>query len=399
MRSLTTRVLVLVLVMLPNLTRAEGSRLDTARALFLQGNALFKKGDFESALVKYEKAREHYPSFKIDITIATALSNLKRNADSLREYRRLLGKMDRKTSDDVLEKVRREIERLERVVATLTVSGSPEGATVSIDGDHLSLLSSGESSLDPGLHLIAISKPGFEPRIVKLTLSAGERRELRILLKPLARETVRAPGPAQTAPPQRGRLEIAGLELVSGVGFWRTSQTKCYAPPCLYLKSENGFAGVGAVLRLLTLRWKFIFWTVLETSYVAAASNQQFAAFSTRVGLQFHPGSSARLRLQVGLALGYTHLAIPSVLEPSVLDEKTIDRTDNQFTMDGFMLSPTVHASYRVSRNVAIGGGIRMPVIVAHDLSVPNSDLSYLTSGGNSIPMLLLFGATVSWLM
>ena len=396
-------VLVLLSAMgLSSLTFAEGTKLETARALFLAGNALYKKGDFEGALVKYEKAREQYPDFKIDITIATALSNLKRNADSLREYRRLLGKLDRKTPDNVVERIRREVSRLEQLVATLTVSGHPEGATVNIDGDHFSLVPSGESSLDPGLHLIAISKSGFESRIVKLILSAGERRELRVLLEPLARASVdraaQAPDSRQTAALERGRLEIAGLEIVTGVGFWRSSESKCYIPPCLYTKSKSGFAGVGAVLRLLTLRWKSIFWTVLETSYVSAAPNQQFATFCTRVGLQFHPGSSARLRLQVGLALGYSHLAIPSVIDPSVIDPNTIDRTGNQFTMDGFLLSPTVHASYRVSSNFSVGGGVRMPIILVHDLTVPNSDLSYLSSEGNSIPMLLLFGATISWL-
>lgn len=396
-------VLVLLSAMgLSSLTHAEGTKLEVARALFMAGNALFNKGDFEGALVEYEKAREHYPNFKIDISIATALSNLKRNADSLREYRRLLGNSARKTPDDVVERTRREVKRLEQLVASLTVSGHPAGATVDIDGDHVSLVPSGESYLDPGLHLIAISKPGFEPRIVKLTLRAGERRELRVLLKPWPGPSVDRAAPApdakQIAALERGRLEIAGLELVTGVGFWRSGESKCYIPPCLYLKSKSGFAGVGAVLRILTLRWKYIFWTVLETSYVSAAQNQQFAAFGTRVGLQFHPGSSARLRLQIGLALGYSHLAIPSVVDPSVTNKNIIDRTGNQFTMDGFLLSPTVHASYRVSSNLTVGGGVRLPVILAHDLSVPNSDLSYLSSEGNSIPMLLLLGASISWL-
>ena len=222
------------------------------------------------------------------------------------------------------------------------------------------------------------------------------------MLKPLAGASVvraaRAPGARQTAALESSRLEIAGLELVTGVGFWRSSDSTCHISPCLYIKANSGFAGVGAVLRLLTLRWKYIFWTVLETSYVSAAANQQLATFGTRVGLQLHPGSSARLRLQVGLAMGYSHLAIPSVMEPSVIEKDTIDRTGNQFTMDGFMLSPTVHASYRVSSNISVGGGVRMPMVVAHDLTVPNSDLSYLSSEGNSIPMLLLFGATISWL-
>ncbi len=398
-----TTVLVLLASMgLWSITHAQGTKLEAARALFQEGNTLYKKGDFEGALKKYEAAREHYPSFKIDITIATALGNLKRNADALREYQRLLSKLDRRAPDDAVDRARREVRRLKQLVATVTVSGGPSGAAVNIDGEHLSLVPSGESYLDPGLHLVAISKPGFEPRIEKLTLGAGERRELRIRLKPTSKARgergAQAPNTEQAAALERGRLEIAGMELVTGIGFWRSSQSRCYIPPCLYIKSDSGFAGVGAVLRLATLRWKHLFWTVLETSYVSAASNQQFAAFGTRVGLQLNPGSSTRLRLQIGLALGYSHLAIPSVVEPSVVDNETIDRTDNQFTMDGFWLSPTVHASYRVSGNLSVGGGVRMPMVLAHALTVPNSDLSYLTSEGNGIPVLLLFGASISWL-
>lgn len=376
---------------------------EEARQLFLAGNTLFAAGDYPGALAKFRQARKLYPYYKIDVNIAVTLNRLQRHAEALRYYEVFLKTADKVAPRDVVEEAQKEVLALRQKVAVLTIDGPPKGATLNIDGEQtLELPLPAGHYLEPGSHVVLIHMSGYFPHLQKLQLAAGQQRQLKVELKKdqvaAAPQDCPSPPPPEVSerddPARPNRTEIAGVELVTGPGFWWSGKDSYNCKRCVYPKAESDFLGVGLLFRLLTLKKSVLYWTVLELSYVGAGANQRLATIGTRVGLQFNPGSSGRLRIQAGLALGYFHLAFPSVIE----NTEGYDRSDNEFTLDGFMISPTLHLDYRLSRDFTLGGGIRLPIGAGFGVNAPHYDSSDIIGEEDINPVMLLFCVSASWL-
>ena len=392
-------LLAVCLLTTPRLIHAQVTR-DEARALFIEGNELFAKGEFKAALERYRKASELYPSYKIDLNIAATLARLGRNAEALRNYEKFLRTADKVSPAETVETTRREVERIRPLVAVLRVDGEPRGATVYVDGEPLAKVpTETDLFLEPGVHVVGVFSAKFLPLIKKLDLRAGERKVLPVDLDPdpAFKEEDKPPPlpkPEPPPPPPRRNIEIAGAEIALGAGFGWSTGSEAVCSDCLYSRSDSGFLGMGVVVRLVTLKWKYLFWTALDTGFMAGKANSRFAMIATRLGLQFHPGQSGRLRLQVGLGMGYYYLSIPSAYQT---DPDNYDRTSNEFTLNGFMFSPTLHMDYRVGENLTLGGGIRLPISAGYDLSSSHMREDKIERADEISPAMFIFGFSVGW--
>jgi hypothetical protein len=135
---------------------AEPTPKQQAELLLRAGNALYDRGSFEAALVKYRLAMELYPSFKLRLNLGLSLAELGRHVDAATELDRYLREGEGKAEPAMRREAEKELARVRLRVAELVVDG--DGA-VSIDGE-----ARGPAPvhcfLPPGAHRLRLDKGG-----------------------------------------------------------------------------------------------------------------------------------------------------------------------------------------------------------------------------------------------
>ena len=226
--------------------RAQEDARARAGALVDEGVALYGKGDAAAALERFERARELYPSPRIDFNIGEALRALGRTAEAAEAYDRFLvdTEADSRQVAGQRKTARAELDRLERSLGRVALVVEPDqpAREVSIDGRPAAVRPGRPIHLAPGRHVIEVSAPGYRSVRTEVAVSAGELRDLAVAL---GREEVReAPAPPRddlvvsrpdghpaAPPPRRRRVwtwvaasAAAGL-LAGGVLFGRRADS------------------------------------------------------------------------------------------------------------------------------------------------------------------------------
>jgi hypothetical protein len=105
-----------------------------ARKAFSNGIKLFKKGNFEEAATKFEKAYELKPSWKLLYNIGQCAAALNEHGAALDAFEGYLSQGGDEVTQERREEVLAEIKRLREMVGLLEFA-APPGAEVSIDGE------------------------------------------------------------------------------------------------------------------------------------------------------------------------------------------------------------------------------------------------------------------------
>ena len=108
-----------------------------ARALFRQANKLFAAKKLEEALAKFRAARELFKSYKIDLNIASTLSELGRLPEAAHNYENFLRKGWESAPPSMVKGAREKLDELKTRLGILVLECTPGGATVTLDGKEL----------------------------------------------------------------------------------------------------------------------------------------------------------------------------------------------------------------------------------------------------------------------
>jgi formylglycine-generating enzyme required for sulfatase activity len=200
----------------------EGSdRIDEARAAFREGTALAQKMLWGEALARFEASEALRSHASTRYNIAMCQRALGQYTRAERSFRRALAQHE--AGDDLSASTVDDIEALlveiEGVLAVLDITLAPATAAVAIDGRPLEVVEGatlvagtraagpGEAPpaarfrvvLDPGSHVIVLSREGFADAVVRESLAPGARRALTLRLERLpATLRVRASEPDAT---------------------------------------------------------------------------------------------------------------------------------------------------------------------------------------------------------
>lgn len=164
---------------------------DVARTSYARGQQLFEAGDYAEAQAEFEAALAASPRPRILLAVAAC-----------QEHRGMPGAM-RVTLERYLEvapadaadraDITQRVQGLTALTGTISILGTPEGASVAIDGVTVDATVPGDVTVADGDHEVTVSMDGFVPDTQRVSISEGALTAS--LTFALAEET-----PAETEP-------------------------------------------------------------------------------------------------------------------------------------------------------------------------------------------------------
>lgn len=149
-----------------------------AQQLFKEGNELFARGMLLDALKAYRKSQKLHPSYKVDLNIGGTLDELGRRAEAAWSFHRFMVH-SASAPADVVQQARARLAQLKHKLASVKVSCGVDGAVVAMDGKEVGLTPLElPIYLEPGKHVLSVTKRGKLAFTRKLALLAGQHRVL-----------------------------------------------------------------------------------------------------------------------------------------------------------------------------------------------------------------------------
>jgi hypothetical protein len=148
-----------------------------ARALFDQGIAASDAGRYADAVTAFERSLQLRPSPVVLRNLGVAYRGVGRLLDAIRAFDQYFANPGRLASQSDLAQLRAEYEAIQREVPELRFDVAPEGAAVRVDGREVSDPAA-VMRIDPGRHVVEISKDDYRPQRVEMDLQRSERRTI-----------------------------------------------------------------------------------------------------------------------------------------------------------------------------------------------------------------------------
>lgn len=226
-RHLALRLSVSLLTIGPLAARAQsadtnGERIETgdveqARKHFGQGLKLYKDGDFDAALVQFERAYAMKPNFKVLYNIAQCHFELRQYVEARDALSRYLKDGTGSIETERQAAVQNDLAELQRRIAHLTLKVNVTGATVYIDGKKAGVTPLRTPiDVNEGQRTISVETTdrGSKQRIVRV--AGGEAQTVNV--------DFATPGPSQLAVSGNAKNDGPRPEASNGLGagFWIT---------------------------------------------------------------------------------------------------------------------------------------------------------------------------------
>ena len=195
-------------------TAAPATDTDEARQHFADGLKLYKDGDFDAALVQFERAYAIKPNYKVLYNIGQAYFQLREYVEARDNMARYLKDGAAAIDPERQAAVTKDLADLETRVAKVTLTVNVAGATVLVDGKKVGTTPLSEPiSVSEGQRTISVEAPNRGARERSIRVAGGEQQTLSLTFDEVPSPVVAAKTGAPEQPQQ------AGL----GAGFWSTA--------------------------------------------------------------------------------------------------------------------------------------------------------------------------------
>jgi hypothetical protein len=225
----------------------QSPQVKEATARFERGLTLYDDGDFEAALVEFNRAYGLAPTYKILYNIAKIERGKNDYSSALVHFTRYLEEGGAEVAPERREEVRKEIKVLKQRVGQVSITANVDGATVFIDDQPICgarMVDAGcvgttplraPVIVNPGTRKITATKRGYQDADAQLTIAGGDQNVVKLELfdlKPPAEDT----GPRNRAIVSwsvTGALAIgAGVMGVLALDKKKTYDDDREKPPC-----------------------------------------------------------------------------------------------------------------------------------------------------------------------
>lgn len=154
-----------------------------ARTRFLRGVQLYDDGDFQLALIEFQRVYATVPNYKILYNIGQVQQQLGHYALALRALRKYLDEGGTRIASERRKQVEDDIERLRARTALVSVKTSVPDAEIMFDGETLARGSVEGTLVDAGVHRLRVAKRGFKADERSITLAGGDVQSFNVVLE------------------------------------------------------------------------------------------------------------------------------------------------------------------------------------------------------------------------
>lgn len=173
-RTLLPMLLAAALATLHIPAAAEEDAMTEAAQRFQKGVELFDEGEHEAALAEFHWAYSLKPHFAVLYNIAQCYYAMGDHEKALEYFNRYMGEGADQIPKKRLKEVEQAIGHLLGLVAELTVTTHPEGATVRIDGKVVGTAPFAGVYVAAGPHTLEVSYPGYMPMQTEVIFTGGK---------------------------------------------------------------------------------------------------------------------------------------------------------------------------------------------------------------------------------
>ena len=198
--------------------RSASSDADRARELYERGAEAFRASRYLEAIRYFEQANRAVPNPALSYNIALAYDSIGDTAAALRWYRDYLRRVpEAEDEDEVTGSVRRLEQELRKLgVQQVTITSSPPGAPVYLDGERVGVTPwTGE--MTAGRHQVRLELEGYAPGQVEFSLPEDRAIDVSLTLV-----EARPRDPAPVAAPKSVAVEDETLRHRIRPGSWIT---------------------------------------------------------------------------------------------------------------------------------------------------------------------------------
>lgn len=180
-----------------------------AREAYKAGEKAYGAGDYPTAFSEFKKAHDLIPTIHAEYWMAMAQSHGADPGSAYEPLGTVIGSADAsKLGDEKLGAAKARLEELKKMPASVTVTSTPGGGEVSVDGAPQPGFTPTTVSVPPGTHHITVDLKGYEPFAADVTVKPGQKLDQAAELKaaqaqiPVGGEfDYPAPKPAAAIPP------------------------------------------------------------------------------------------------------------------------------------------------------------------------------------------------------
>jgi hypothetical protein len=155
-------------------TKEPTSEEKDADKFFKSGVDLYKEGKYAEALAEFERAYEIKPHPLVLYNIAVCHRELSHYQDAVKFYKRFIAEGKGQVKQDKLTAAQGELDAVLARVARVTVTTSPDGATLFVDDQELGTLVEMPLILPPGEHRLVAKAPGRTDATRVVRVASGD---------------------------------------------------------------------------------------------------------------------------------------------------------------------------------------------------------------------------------
>ncbi|MEO6600666.1 MAG: tetratricopeptide repeat protein [Polyangiaceae bacterium] len=162
----------------------DGSEVELARRHFAQATKLYKDGDFDAALVQFERAYEVKPNYKVLYNIGQTYFQLRQYVEARDAMQRYVKEGGTQVEGERISAVTKDLADLEKRIAHVTVNVNAKDATVLVDGKKVGTTPlAGPIAMSEGQRTISVEAPnrGVLQRLVRV--AGGEFQTLNLTVE------------------------------------------------------------------------------------------------------------------------------------------------------------------------------------------------------------------------
>lgn len=159
---------------------------------FTSGVALYKEAKYAEALAEFQRAYEIAPHPLVLYNIAGCHRELSQYADAIKTYQRFLAEGKGHVPAARLTAAQAELDGILARIARVTITATPDGAILFVDGNELGTLVEMPLILSPGEHELAARAPGHRDRQRIVRVASGDELAVELGMEALPPEPDRA---------------------------------------------------------------------------------------------------------------------------------------------------------------------------------------------------------------